>query len=161
MKRRNEIRTLDGARPLTGRVVAIVAVSAFGVILAVNLTMAWFATSGFPGLVVKNAYIASQGWDRNRAAQNALGWQVTAALANTALSVEILTRTGSPLGGLVVEAEIARPTALEGAQTVLLRFDGARYRSEVDLASGRWAAALTVTAPDGAVWTGQAALWRD
>ena len=47
---------------------------AFGVIIAVNLTLAFNAVRTFPGLEVKNSYVASQSFDADRAAQNALGW---------------------------------------------------------------------------------------
>jgi nitrogen fixation protein FixH len=50
---------------LTGRKVAAIFVVFFGVIMAVNFTMASFASSTFGGVVVKNSYVASQkynGW---------------------------------------------------------------------------------------------------
>ena len=45
----------------------------FGVIIAANLAMLFAATGTFPGLVVKNSYAASQGWDRKTDAQRELG----------------------------------------------------------------------------------------
>ncbi|MEM9197479.1 MAG: FixH family protein [Pseudomonadota bacterium] len=151
---------LSAPRPLTGRSVAIIAASAFAVILSVNLTMAWFATSGFPGLVVKNSYIASQRWDRTRAAQEALGWEVRAEFADGVLDARFADRDGAPLAGLIVTAEIARPTADVGVRTVTLAPQGAVYRIALaDLAEGRWVARLTAIGPDGAVWTGHARFW--
>ncbi|MEL6236799.1 MAG: FixH family protein [Pseudomonadota bacterium] len=160
MSHRSADPAAPGPRPLTGRSVAIIAASAFAVILSVNLTMAWYATSGFPGLVVKNSYIASQSWDRTRAAQEALGWAVQAEFANGVLEARFTGRDGAPLAGLIVTAEIARPTADAGARTVTLARQGAAYRADLaDLAEGRWVARLTATDADGAVWTGHARFW--
>lgn len=61
-------------REITGKHVLFFTVSAFAVIIAVNLTMAYKAVSTFPGLEVKNSYVASQTFDHDRAAQVALGW---------------------------------------------------------------------------------------
>ena len=49
-------------------------------IIAVNLTLAFKAVTTFPGLEVKNSYVASQNFDADRAAQQALGWQVAARI---------------------------------------------------------------------------------
>ena len=56
-------------RPLTGRKVLLIAVAAFAVILAANLAMLLAATGTFPGLVVKNSYVASQDWTARTDAQ--------------------------------------------------------------------------------------------
>ena len=60
-----------GPKPLTGRKVLLIAVAAFGVVIAANLAMLLAATGTFPGLVVKNSYVASQGFDAKTAAQRA------------------------------------------------------------------------------------------
>ncbi len=56
-------------RPLTGWHVLAMFVAFFGVIIAVNITMAWKAISTFPGLEVENGYVASQSFDAEMAAQ--------------------------------------------------------------------------------------------
>ena len=45
---------------MTGRKIAAIFVLFFGVIMAVNFTMASFASSTFGGVVVPNSYVASQ-----------------------------------------------------------------------------------------------------
>ncbi|MCW1949884.1 MAG: FixH family protein, partial [Octadecabacter sp.] len=42
--------------------------AAFGIIIAVNLTLAYKAVQTFPGLEVKNSYVAGQVFDENRIA---------------------------------------------------------------------------------------------
>jgi nitrogen fixation protein FixH len=64
-------------REITGKHVLFFTVSAFAVIIAVNVVMAWKAISTFPGLEVKNSYVASQTFDADRDAQIALGWTMT------------------------------------------------------------------------------------
>ncbi|GAA6212523.1 hypothetical protein NBRC116602_22640 [Hyphomicrobiales bacterium 4NK60-0047b] len=65
-------------KPFTGKHMLIVMLSFFGVIIAVNLTMATLATSSWTGLVVKNGYIASQHFNKNQEVQEKLvaaGWR--------------------------------------------------------------------------------------
>ena len=84
-------------REITGWHVLAITVSAFTVIIAVNLTMAWQAVATFPGLEVKNSYVASQSFDADRAAQEALGWEVSADVAGDRLELSILSSDGAPV----------------------------------------------------------------
>ena len=43
------------SRPFTGRDVALVMIGFFGLVVAVNITMARFASSSFGGVVVDNS----------------------------------------------------------------------------------------------------------
>jgi nitrogen fixation protein FixH len=55
----------------------------FGVVIAVNVTMATLASTTFGGTVVDNSYVASQkfnGWIAAGRAQQKLGWEVRVAL---------------------------------------------------------------------------------
>ncbi len=76
----------------------------FGVIIAVNLTMAYFANSTWSGLVVANGYVASQSFDKDLAkarAQEALGWKVElSATRRTASASPSPTQQGSKIDGL-------------------------------------------------------------
>jgi len=63
-------------RQLTGRHVLMIFVGAFTVIIGVNIALAYNAVRTFPGLEVKNSYVASQEFNTRRAAQVALGWTV-------------------------------------------------------------------------------------
>ena len=56
-------------KELTGRKVFAIMATGFSVIIGVNITMAYSAISTFPGLVVKNSYVASQNFDRELSAQ--------------------------------------------------------------------------------------------
>ena len=70
------------AKPLTGRKVFLMFAAAFSVIIGVNLILAYKAVTTFPGLEVKNSYVASQSFDAERAAQLALGWDIGAEVTD-------------------------------------------------------------------------------
>ncbi|TIU14500.1 MAG: cytochrome oxidase, partial [Mesorhizobium sp.] len=64
-------------REFTGRHMLATILAFFGVVIAVNLTMATFASTSWTGLVVENTYVASQQFNRKAEegrAQAALGW---------------------------------------------------------------------------------------
>lgn len=65
-------------RPFTGRHMAMIMVSFFSVVIAVNVFMAREAISTFSGVVVENSYVASQHFNRwldEARAERALGWK--------------------------------------------------------------------------------------
>lgn len=97
-------------------------VGAFGVVLAVNGALAYFATSSFTGLSTENAYEKGRLYNRNLAlakAQEALGWQVdtkispasTKDAAKADIAIAYRDKDGKPLEGLKVTAALIRPTA--------------------------------------------------
>ena len=57
------------AKELTGKKVLMILIGAFGTIIAVNVFMAYKAIGTFPGLEVKNSYVASQSFDAERGAR--------------------------------------------------------------------------------------------
>ncbi len=65
---------------LSGRAVLFMIIAGFSVIIGANLVLAVSAVRSFPGLETDNSYIASQTFDRDRAAQQALGWDVAASI---------------------------------------------------------------------------------
>ena len=65
-------------REFTGKHMLAICVGAFGVIITVNLILAYNAVATFPGLEAKNSYVASQQFNERRDAQEGLGWTVAA-----------------------------------------------------------------------------------
>ncbi len=136
-------------RQITGRQVLIVTASAFGVIIAVNLTMAFQAVSTFPGLEVKNSYVASQSFEERREAQEALGWDVALSHGDNAFTVAITDASGAPVRAESLSLLIGRTTtATEDQEPVLIFADGV-YSAPLDLGSGYWTVRLKATAADG------------
>ncbi len=126
------------ARTLTGRKVLLIFIAFFGIVTAVNIVMIYSATSTFPGLVVKNSYVASQNFDAERNAHNALGWSAGAGLDDGELTVAIQDRDGAPVHGLAVSAIIGRPATNEGERIVDLHPSGDVYIAHPGLPKGAW-----------------------
>ena len=111
----------------------------FGVVIAVNMTMATLAVRTFGGTVVENSYVASQEYNRWLAAarkQDELGWTISPTLdehrrvtvATSVAGVQITGFARHPLGR---------------AADVPLKF-GKGLRSDRPLPPGRWAIHLIV-----------------
>jgi len=136
-------------KPLTGRKVLLIAVAAFGVILAANLAMLYAATSTFPGLVVKNSYVASQNWNARTDAQRALGWKAAASYGEGTLRVAMTGRDGAPVRGLRVMAVVGRPASARDDVRLELT-EGARgYAAALVLAPGMWRVMITGADAEG------------
>ena len=130
---------------LKGRHVALMFVTGFSIIIAVNVTMATNAVRTFPGLEVKNSYVASQSFDARRAAQAALGWQAQASYADNRLTLVVTDKSGRPVDPSKFQAVVGRPTTRTDDHHV--SFD-ARGQAEVTLPHGLWR--IDVTSVDGA-----------
>ena len=85
----------------------------FAVIISVNLFLAYSAVSTFPGLEVKNSYIASQGCDDRRADQEALGWTVRAEAKDGLLVLSITDADGRPVQAGTLDAVLGRATHVQ------------------------------------------------
>lgn len=136
-------------RELKGWHVLAIAVVAFGVIISVNLLLAFKAVNTFPGLEVKNSYVASQTFDRERAAQEALGWVVTPEYDGEFLTVKIADQNGLPVEVADFTASIGRPTHVRDDITPAFVREAGVYRAPVTLAPGAWIIHVQAHAPDG------------
>ena len=134
---------------LTGRTVFIIFAGFFGVIFTVNFTMAWFAVSSFPGLETRNPYMVSQEFQEDRAAQEALGWQVAAWERDGVLSVAFTDRAGAPVEVAEMDAVVGRATHVADDVSPDFAYQGGTFTAPVSLAPGNWNVRLTAVAPDG------------
>ncbi|SDI74293.1 FixH family protein [Lutimaribacter saemankumensis] len=125
-------------RQITGRQVFFGFVAFFGVIITVNIVMAYSAISTFPGLEVRNGYVASQSFDDRRAAQEALGWTARVEVNDGRLSVAITDAQGQPVQAGNVQALVGRPTSNRDDFTPELVFNGRVYEAPVELSGGKW-----------------------
>ena len=139
-------------RELTGRHVLVITLCAFGTIIAVNVFMAVMAVGTFPGLEVKNSYVASQTFDRDRAAQEALQWTVTPDYDGRELTLIIRDAQGNPAPVKTLEVVVGRPTHVRDDQTPEFTYSGGMFRAPLQLAPGLWNIHLTATAADGTVF---------
>jgi nitrogen fixation protein FixH len=67
----------------------------FGIIIGVNVFMAWSAISTFPGMEVSSSYADSQTFDVRRDAQEALGWEASVGLEGDTLILTLVDETGA------------------------------------------------------------------
>lgn len=134
-------------KELTGRHVLIIALCAFGVIITANLSMLFAATGSFPGLVVQNSYIASQGWNARADAQHELGWSARISHDGGAVHVALTDSAGLPVLGTEPHLRIGRPTTTRDDRRIDLKFDGALYSAPIELPLGRWEIELTILKP--------------
>lgn len=139
-------------RELTGRKVLMITLAAFGVILGVNLLMAWKAVRTFPGLEVANSYVASQQFDADRSAQNALGWTVTPSYDGKVLTLLLQDRRGNPARVQTLTATVGRPTHTREDVTPQFTYGNGLWSAPVALGPGVWNIHLTATAMDGTVF---------
>lgn len=136
-------------RQITGRHVLAGFVAAFGVIITVNLVLAYNAVRTFPGLEVKNSYVASQEFDARRAAQEALGWRVDASHEGTTLTLAITDASGAPVEVAMLDAVLGRATSVRDDVTPDFTFDGQAYTAPVTLGAGNWNIRMEAEADDG------------
>lgn len=135
--------------PLTGRKVLFIALAAFGVILAANLTLAVSAVRTFPGLEVKNSYVASQNFDEDRAAQLALGWNVAAQWSDGILTLAFTDPDGAPVEVAELTALVGWATSTRDDFTPEFTYDGTVYATPADLIEGNWNVRVRALAEDG------------
>lgn len=136
-------------KPLTGFKVLMIAVSAFGIIIAVNLTMAFKAVQTFPGIEVRNSFQASQEFDAARDAQLALGWDVGARYGDGVLEIEITGPDGGPAEVAEMVALVGWATSTRDDRTPSFTRNGAVYATPIDLTDGNWNIRLQARAADG------------
>jgi nitrogen fixation protein FixH len=111
----------------------------FGVVIAVNMTMAVFATRTFGGKVVENSYVASQkynGWLEAARRQEQLGWTIQPRLDDRRR-----VTVSTDIEGAEVSGFARHPLGREA--DVALTF-GKDLRSAEALPEGRWAVHLLV-----------------
>lgn len=129
-------------RRFTGRHMLAIMLAFFGVIIAVNVTMATVAARTFGGKVVDNSYVAGQrfnGWLAQSRAQERLGWSAALSLDPDRRVEIVVTGRDGPLAGVRAEAVARHPVGR--AADVALRFRETaqgRYLSETPLPAGRW-----------------------
>lgn len=146
--------TLKRVRPFTGYHMAAILIAFFGVVIAVNVTMARLAVSTFGGEVVENSYVASQHFNRwldTAKSDRALGWQaqLTRPRPGT-LAIALRDANAAPLTGAQVVAVAEHPLGLRDNETLKLR-ETARGTYTAALAAGRWRVRVAATSR-GQTW---------
>ncbi|WP_299784097.1 FixH family protein [uncultured Marivita sp.] len=136
-------------RKLTGWHALAIFGGCFAVIISVNLTLAYNAVSTFPGLEVKNSYVASQSFDDRRAEQESLGWNVSAEAKGGLLILSIVDAQGRPVQAGSLDAVLGRATHVQDDRSPDFAFDGRAYVARESLRPGNWNIRMKATSLDG------------
>ena len=139
-------------RELTGRHVLAITVSAFAVIIGVNVLLAVKAVTTFPGLEVENSYVAGQGFNERKAAQEALGWTLTPAYADGRVTLAFTDRAGLPVKVKELQVLIGRTTQASDDQWPTFAPELDAYAADVTLARGKWMVKVTARSADGVLF---------
>jgi len=127
-------------KPFTGYHMFAILVAFFGVVIAVNVTMARLASRSFGGEVVDNSYVASQkfnGWLDEAKREKALGWKAEAT-RETDGKVSLVI-DGAPDGPAAVNAIARHPLGVMPEQQLTFAKAGHdRFVSQQAIPAGRW-----------------------
>jgi nitrogen fixation protein FixH len=137
---------------ITGKHVFAITASAFAVIIGVNLVLAFKAVSTFPGLEVKNSYVASQGFNDREAAQEALGWTLTPGYDRGRMTLAFRDADGQPVQVQNLQVLVGRTTEASDDSFPAFIRDGDLYTADVPLQNGKWMVKVTATSADGTLF---------
>ena len=137
------------ARELTGAKVFAILACFFGVIIAVNVLLAVKAVQTFPGLEVENSYVASQTFDKDMAAQKALGWTLDYGYSGGHMTLAFRDAAGRPVAVQGLTALVGRVTETAQDQTPNFTLAEGVYTAPVTLDGGRWMIMVEAKANDG------------
>ena len=139
---------------ITGRHVFIVVAAFFAVVIGANLTLAVFASRSWTGLIVPNAYVASQTFDRDTADQErlkAMGVQPVLSYENGRLRVAFTGRDGLPVTAGDVKVRLGRPAYDGEDRTLPMLCAGSECNAETALGPGVWQGEVMALV-QGAAW---------
>jgi len=153
---------VDDDHPLTGWHMLAIGSLFFGTIIAVNIALAIFATGTFPGLVVKNSYVASQNYNALLAeaqaqADNGLSAQLVAEAG--ILNLRIANASGAPQQDLSITAHAGRPASSHDDRVIAFTEIGQFYQADTALPAGRWIVDMEARDGDTIVFRQSRELW--
>lgn len=137
---------------ITGKHVLAVSVGAFAVIIGVNVLLAYKAVSTFPGLEVQNSYVASQGFDRRKAAQEALGWTMTPGYEAGRMTLAFHGPDGLPVRVNELRVLVGRTTEASEDRFPEFTLEGDLYAADLPLGIGKWMVKVTALSDDGTLF---------
>ena len=140
---------VQGGKPLRGWHVLAMFVGGFSIIISVNLVLAFNAVASFPGVETKSSYVVSQHFQKDRAAQEALGWSLSLTTEAGQVRLAITDPQGEHVEPTITNAVLGRATTVAQDRVPSFVWDGQVFVASVALAPGNWNLRLEMTAPDG------------
>ena len=142
-------------RPFTGWHMLALTFAFFGVIIVVNGLLAYKALSTFPGLEVSNSYVAGQTFDQEKAAQEALHWQLKQGYdrKSAQLRLDFTDASGKPITLRDIDVLIGRPTeAAQDQRPIMTQGADGSYVAPSVLPLGKWMLQITAHAQGGTLY---------
>jgi nitrogen fixation protein FixH len=134
------------ARQFTCKHMLVVILGFFGVVIAVNVTMAVISSVSWTGLVVDNSYVASQEFEGKRLAHEAqvqAGWRATFTYLPGVARLVIVDGAGNDVDLGSVTLKVNRPVGGHDDKLVTLTRDArGGYSADIALDPGVWQARL-------------------
>ncbi|WP_434715233.1 FixH family protein (plasmid) [Rhizobium sp. YTUHZ045] len=129
-------------RGFTGLHMLLATSAFFAVVIAVNVTMAVYASSSWSGLVVENTYVASQEFNGKAAAMKAMAASgVEGALSIKGLEIRYDIHDGNGAPAIIddVTLNFKRPVGDHEDFHLMLRKTGeGRFEADHEVAGGDW-----------------------
>ncbi|MBP2449565.1 FixH family protein [Rhizobium leguminosarum] len=133
---------MKASRGFTGWHMLLATSAFFAVVIAVNVTMAVYASSGWSGLVVENTYVASQKFNGKAAAMKAMaasGIEGAISLKGSEIRYDIHEHGGAPAIIDDVTLNFKRPVGDHEDFSLALRKTGeGRFEADHEVADGDW-----------------------
>lgn len=128
----------------------VLVVGFFALIIAVNVTMAYFALGSWTGLVVKSSYVAGQNFNQNtaasRAENQAAGWSLKVNETKGALKFHIRDKNQNPVSEVDVQVVAQRPVHENADMNLAIAELGSGvYQAAEALDHGVWNLKITIS----------------
>lgn len=140
----------------TGKHMLFIMLAFFAVVFTANMTMVYHASHSWTGLVVKNAYVASQQFNTETAAREKTeaGVKIVASYNESILRLQFLDDAGNALSATAVAVTLGRPTHEGEDQRLDLVSEGqGKYMVRQALAPGVWSGQVSAQIANHPGWT--------
>ena len=125
-------------KTFTGRHMAAILVGFFGIVIAVNFSVARIALHSFSGVVVENSYVASQdfnGWLKSAKVEHDLGWAATVSRDSAG---RLVVETAGIPSSAKLTALLRRPLGTPEDRTEALSQVAPNRFVSKEVDAGRW-----------------------
>ncbi len=140
-------------KEFTGRHMLIVMICFFGVIITANMTMAWYASQSWSGLVAKNGYVESINFKDRQAAfesQQLLGWRSKLTVRSGQIVFSVKDAQGNAVTGLEIVTQLGRPATEKSDTSVSFReANPGEYLTTAPQQVGQWLVEINATGKNG------------
>ena len=126
----------------TGRHMLVIMIAFFGIIIAINVTMAVMAQKSWTGVVAENTHVSSRQFNAQVAearTQRALGWSSELVISDGVITYRLNDAENNPVRARSAVAYFRRPVHESADQQVTMaaQADGA-LTARADLGDGLW-----------------------